>query len=301
MLSRLSRAVAICAVSLAAAACSNGNGTSLPFAGSPNNAGGSQGTYQAGGTSTALLRFIQASPDFGGVDVCLDNGPFGVQYAAVPYGGATGLFAVPGGVSHVISVFATLGPSQAGLECATAPGPYFGTAPIAVTTIAPGVGTNPPRETIVLGGRNATATRGLYVFGEPSFTTTPPMEAISHNAAPSFSIGKLGIGFGTCSTTVTPCVASVALAGAQNVAAPSVSAPNSSILNSPVTSALAAVPAGFYDGIGVAAGNPIPITSVPAPAAVAGQPYVIQLYALDGSAGALNLLAVYEQTAGYGF
>ncbi len=66
-------------------------------------------------------------------------------------------------------------------------------------------------------------------------------------------------------------------------------------------SGLNSVPAGFYDGIGVAAGVPVPITSIAAPNAVAGQPYVVKLYAIDAAAGGLNLVAVLEQTLGFGF
>jgi len=301
MLSHLARLAVLGAFAATATACSNGNGNALGFAGPPNNAGGSSGTFQSGGSGTALLRFIQGSPDYGKVDVCVDNLPFSLTtLTAVQYGGTTGLYAVTGGIAHTVSIYPTLGPGQIGLECPTAPGPYLGTNTIAITTISPGASA---RQTIVLGGRNAGGTLGLYVFGEPSFTTTPPMEAISHNAAPFFSAGKaFGVGFGTCSTTVTPCTVPSALAGAQGIAAPTKSAPNASVLNSSVTSALAAVPAGFYDGIGVAAaGTPVPITSVAALALVASQPYVIQLYALDAPAGGLNLLSVYEQTAGYGF
>ena len=69
MPSHIARLAVLGAFALAATACSNGNGSSLPFAGSPNSAGGTQGTFQSGGTSTALLRFIQGSPDYGKVDV----------------------------------------------------------------------------------------------------------------------------------------------------------------------------------------------------------------------------------------
>ena len=34
---------------------------------------------------------------------------------------------------------------------------------------------------------------------------------------------------------------------------------------------------------------------------LAGQPYVIELYAIDAAAGGLNLVAVPELTLGYGF
>ena len=71
--------------------------------------------------------------------------------------------------------------------------------------------------------------------------------------------------------------------------------------NGSVTSGINSVPAGFFDGIGVAAGTPVPITSVAAPNAVAGQPYVITQYAYDGPAGGLNLISFVESTLGFGF
>jgi len=313
MSSLFARLAVVGAFAVVTTACSNGYGTSLPFAGPPNNGGGSTGTFQSGGNSIALLRFIQGSPDkfstFGGpppsgtVDVCIDNLPFGVTFPAINYGQANPvLYAIPGGIAHTVSVFPTLGGVNVGLECPTAPGPYLGTAAISVTTINPGIGGNPNRLTIVLGGTAASGTRGLYVFGEPSFAITPGTQAISHNAAPAFSLGKaLGIGFGICSVTVTPCTVASALVGAQGVAAPTAATANASVVNANVASSLGSIPAGFYDGIGVPAANPVPITSVAAPAQVAGQPYVIQLYAIDAVAGGLNLVPFVEQTLGFGF
>jgi hypothetical protein len=97
-------------------------------------------------------------------------------------------------------------------------------------------------------------------------------------------------------------VTSVALTGASSVAAPRpATATATPPPNAAVVSGLASVPAGFYDGIGVAApGTPVPVTSIAVPA-LAGQPYVVQLYALDGPAGGLNLLGIVESTLGFGF
>ncbi|HEX3465854.1 MAG TPA: hypothetical protein VHS78_17535 [Candidatus Elarobacter sp.] len=301
MRSLLARLAALSAFAVSLAACQNGSGNSLPFAGPPNNAGGNSGTVQTGSNGAALLRFIQGSPDVGAVDVCVDNTPFGAPYTARSYGSASPLFAVAGGIPHTLSVYTAGSGPNAGAECATAPGPYFGTAPLAVTTL--GVG-NSVRWTIVLGGTKAPVnTFGLYVFNEPTFPVAPAgAAAVSHNAAPEFSIGKPnGVGFGICTTTATPCATPVALTGAQGVAAPKISPVGAAVTNNPVTSGLNAIPAGFYDGIGVPAGNPIPITSVSAPNEVAGQPYYVQLYAIDAPAGGLNLLPVLEQTLGYGF
>jgi hypothetical protein len=314
MRSLLARLAVLGAFAVGTAACSNGGGGALPFASSPNNAGGSQGQFQSGGNSTALLRFIQGSPDqfkYGGgppasgnVDVCVDNLPWGVLNPSTAYGTANPvLYGVAGGISHTIAVYPMLATGQQGLECPTAPGPYLGVSPIVVTTINPGTAGNPARETIVLGGTSTSGTLGLYIFGEPSFAVAPAgNEVISHNAAPLFSTGKPnGVGFGVCTTTVTPCAVPVNLTGAQAVAKPNKSSTLAPVINGTVQSGINAVPAGFYDGLGVAAGTVVPITSIAAPNVVAGQPYVVQLYAIDGPAGGLNLVGFVEQTLGYGF
>ena len=314
MRSLLARLAVLGAFAVGMAACSNGSGGALPFAGPPNNAGGSQGQFQSGSNTTALLRFVQGSPDlfstFGGppasgtVDVCIDNIPFGVLNPTVSYGTASPvLYAVAGGITHTVAVYPFLGTGMQGLECPTAPGPYLGTSTIVVTTIGPGVGTNPLRETLVLGGTGASGTLGIYVYGEPSLAIAPAgNEVISHNAAPVFSTGKAnGVGFGYCTTTVTPCTVPTNLTGAQGVAKPTKASTTAAPINGNVQSGINFVPAGFYDGIGVPAGTVVPITSVPAPNALAGQPYVVQLYAIDGPAGGLNLVPVVEQTLGYGF
>ncbi|HEY0396045.1 MAG TPA: hypothetical protein VGD01_16225 [Candidatus Elarobacter sp.] len=311
MRSLLARLAVLGAFAVTMAGCSNGNASSLPFAGPPNNAGGVPGTVQAGSNGTALIRFVQGSPTSGtggtgSVDVCIDNLPFGITAPTVQYGRASStLYGIAGGVTHTISVFPSLvapppgtPATPPGSQCSTAPGPYFGAAPIAIATLSVG---NNVRWTVVLGGTGATL--GLYIFNEPTFSAAPAgAAAISHNAAPAFSTGKPnGVGFGICTTTVAPCAVPVGLTGAQGVAKANPSSPTASVVNSPVTSGLNSIPAGFYDGIGVPAGTPVPITSIPAPSEVAGQPYVIQLYAIDGPAGGLNLVGVLEQTLGFGF
>jgi len=313
MRSLFARLAVLSAFAVSMAACSNGPGTTLPFAGPPNNAGGSPGTLQSGGNGLALIRFIQGSPDSGSgaahtVDVCIDNLPFNVLAPAVSYGSASpsGLYSIPGGITHTISVFPGLPGAQAGLECATAPGPYLLNAPIKVSTLNPAIGPAAnARLTVVLGGTAAGKTLGLYVFGEPNYPIpTSGFAVVSHNVAPTFTAttATKGVGFGICTTTVVPCATPVALTGAQNRVAPTVSGVGAATVNGPqVTSGINAVPVGFYDGAGVAAGTPIPITSIAAPNALAGQPYVIDLYAIDAAAGGLNLLAVPEQTLGFGF
>jgi len=303
MRSLLARLAVLGAFAVTMTACGGGKDTSLPFAGNPNAGGGAGGgTLQSGSNSQALLRFVNGSPDVPSVDVCIDDQAFNQNAAAVAYGKASpSVYAITGGITHAVSVFnttASIG-SFPGVECPTAPGPYFGKAALAVTTINPA---NASRLTIVLGGTAATSTFGLYAYTEPTFVVQPSTaEAISHNAAPAFSAGKPGVGFGQCATTVTPCAAPVVLTGAGSLPAPKPATVTATVANTVVTSPLNTIPAGFYDGIGVPSGNPIPITMVAAPNASGGQPYVVELYAFDAPAGGLNLLAVPEQTTGFGF
>jgi hypothetical protein len=302
MRSLLARLAVLGAFAVSMSAC-GGTNASLPFAGPPNNAGGVPGTVQSGSNGTALIRFIQGSPDYGVVDVCIDNTPLLVTAAAVGYGTASSsLYGIAGGITHTIAVYPAVAPGSgvAGVECATAPGPYFGTSAIRVATL--GVGNN-VRWSVVLGGTAVAGTLGLYVYGEPTYSTAPAGAAVvSHNAAPTFSAGKAnGVGFGICTTTAVPCAVATALTGAQGVAVGTRSTPIASVVNGTVTSGLNTIPAGFYDGIGVPAGTPVPITSIAAPAALANQPYIIALYAIDAPAGGLNLVGVREQTLGFGF
>lgn len=253
----------------------------------------------------SLLRFVQGSPDSGTapsgmVDVCIDTLPFGgaTPGPTVAYGGRSNLYSIAGGVTHTVSVYNAVVGSP-GAECATAPAAFAGSAPIQVATLT--IGTK-VRWTIVLGGTVVSGTLGIYVFNEPTYPTVPGgLTAITHNAAPAFSVGKPGVGFGICTTTVTPCATPVALSGSQNRAAPSASTASTTSVNGSVSSGLTSTPAGFFDGVGVAAGTPVPITSVAAPSPVAFQPYVVQLYAVDSPAGGLNLLTFIEQTTGFGF
>jgi uncharacterized protein DUF4397 len=303
MRSLIARLAVLGAFALSIAGCSGGNGTSLPAAGPPNSNGGTPGIVQSGASGTALLRFIQGSPDATGVDVCVDNQAFGVTNPLVAYGKTSGLFGISSGIGHIISVYATLGGASIGLECSTAPGPYLANSALAVTTLTPSAAT---RYTVVLGGTAAAKTFGLYAFQEPNFVVAPAGSAVvSHNAAPSFSAAAAsGVGFGTCATTVTPCTPPAAVVGAQNLAAPKPSTTTAALPTTPnpvVQSPLAAIPAGFYDGKGVAAGTAVPITSVAAPTPVAAQPYVVDLYAIDGPAGGLNLVSYVESTSGFPF
>ena len=317
MRSLLARLAVLGALAVSMSACGGGTGTSLPYAGGPNNGGGQSGTIQTGSNGLALLRFIQGSPDVatvanpsGAVDVCIDQSPLGSLGGSSQYGKPLGtntgtLTTVPAGIGHTIATYPSLGNGAGGFgtsgsECATAPGPYFGISPLAVTTVVPAIN---GRLTIVLAGTKATNTFGYYVFTEPTFAVAPAgNEIISHNAAPAFSSLSGGhVGFGTCSTTVTPCVTPATLVGAGDIAATRIATVGSATTTSAITSPLSVIPAGFYDGIGVPAGTVAPITSIAAPSAAAGQPYIIDLYAIDGPAGGLNLVGFPEQALGFGF
>ncbi|MDQ2991490.1 MAG: hypothetical protein M3R30_01560, partial [Candidatus Eremiobacteraeota bacterium] len=273
------RSAALVAFTIATAACSGGPGGALPFVGPPNGSGGSPGTFQPGANSTALIRFIQGSPDYGAVDICIDDLPINITQPTVSYGSSSQLFAVAGGISHTVAVYPSLpDPALAGLECATAPGPYITNSPIAVTTISPGTAGNSGRESIVLGGTLAGGTRGIYVYGDPTFAGAPVADvSIAHNAAPRFSaaLAMHTIGFGYVPVAGAP----TNLPGAQGLVAPIASIATAASINGYVESSFPVVPASFYDGAGVLAGTVVPITTVAAPSPIAGQPYVIQLYA----------------------
>ncbi len=298
---------AAAAAVLGAAACSDGKGgTSLPFANAPNGAGGGTGSSQAGGTSTALVRLIQGSPDRGSVDFCIDQSVLGVTASGVgsslAYGTASPLFGIPGGIAHTVSAYTAAGPAEGdpGAECATAPGPYFGESALATTVIAPNVGAAPARETIVLGGTSASGTLRFYIFGEPSFAKPPSgSEAISHNAAPAFSAATPthAVGFGQIAAAAGP---PAPLPGASDVGPPQPSGPIAATIDTPVTSVIAAMPASFFAGAGTPAGGVVPLATVPAPLPAPGEPYVAELYAIDAPANGLRLLALQEQIAGYG-
>ncbi|BDE05952.1 hypothetical protein WPS_12280 [Vulcanimicrobium alpinum] len=302
MRSLLARFAVLGTFAVSLAACSSGNGSTLPFAGTPNAAGANSGTFQAGASGSALLRFIQGSPDSGtgaagAVDVCLDQQPLTPAAGAVSvaYKGASTLQTITSGIPHTISVYASLGGSNVGAECANAPNPYLGSAAIKTTSFTPAANT---RYDLVLAGTQASKTAQLILFtiGANVFATAPAgAETISLNAAPAYTAINKGIGFGQCTTVaVAPatCGTPTVLAGAGNLA-------SGRFATSPING----IPAGgFYDGIGVAAGNPVPVTVIAAPAAAAGQPYVINLVAVDQiGATTLGLIAIQESTLGYGF
>lgn len=291
MRSLLVRFAVLGTLAVSLGACSSGNGSTLPFAGTPNAAGANSGTFQAGASGQALVRFVHGSPDAGPVDICVDQSVLTPGPTTLNYGGASALIAISSGIPHTVSIYPA-SKTAPGAECATAPQPYLGTAAVKTATVTPAANS---RTDFVVGGTLGGKTLAVFAFPQPTFPTAPGSpEVISHNAAPSYTTGKTGVGFGTCTAAaVAPaiCGTPAALAGATNVA-----------IGKSVTSPLAAPPvAGFYDGAGVASGTPVPV-AVATVAGAAGQPYVINLYAVDAiGVTPLGLIAVQEQTVGFGF
>ncbi|HTJ28709.1 MAG TPA: hypothetical protein VMA36_21325 [Candidatus Limnocylindria bacterium] len=297
MRSLLARLAVLGAFAVSVSACGGGSATSLPVAGPPNNNGGTVSIYQSGANGTALVRFVQGSPDVGSVLFCIDQSS---AYSApsVAYKG-TALFAVPGTLSHVISVYA----ASAGPACASAPGKINGTAPIATTMITTTLST---RTLVALGGR-AGSTLGLYVWTAPTFPVAPSApQAIGYNDAPTF--GAVGFGYqATAGAAVTT------IAGLASVNPPAKPATTTSATpTAAVTGALPAIPATFVDGKPATPIVPLGTYTVPAALAspstsapgtpVIGQVYVPDLIAVDSAAAAkLDIVVIAEPTTGYGF
>jgi hypothetical protein len=292
----LARLAVLGAFAVSVSACSRGSATSLPFAGPPNNNGGTTGTFQSGVNGTALLRFVQGSPDVGSVLVCIDQS---AAYSATVAFKGTALFAVPATLAHVITVYA----SSVGPACSSAPGPINGTSPIATTMLSTTLNT---RYLIALGGR-AGSTLGLYGFTAPNFAVPPTTPAaIGYNDAPTF--GPVAFGSrATATGTPTP------ITGLTNVTQTQKPASRTSIsLTAFASGALPAIPAAFYDAAASAPTTPIGTFTVPASVAtpsptapgapVTGQVYVPDLIAIDSaSAAKLDIIVIVEQTTGYGF
>lgn len=294
MRSLLARLAVLGAFAVSVSACSSGHDSSLPFGGPPNNNGGTIANLQTGANGTALIRFVQGSPDVGQVDVCIDQ-TSATAATKLAFKGSS-LLGVAGGIPHVVSVYAAAG---GGSECATAPGPFNGTQPIAFTAFTPAVNT---RTLVALAGR-AGKTLGLYAWVSPTFANVPTgPEAIAYNGAPTF--GNVGFGY-----LLTATSAPTNLTGATNLVAPKAGTPasitpaaNSTTSTFTATAPLPSVPASFFDGKGVASGPVVPITTVPAVTPAAGQAYVVDLIAVDSATTAgLDLVEVLETTTGYGF
>ena len=192
MRSLLARLAVLGAFAVSMSACSNGpGGTSLPFSGPPNSAGGNTGLLQSGANGSALLRFVHGAPDIGTVDICVDQS-FGRRNRFDEdrlQGRTVNPIVIPSGIAHTIAIY-TVPTTGAGTECATAPGPYFGSAAVASTTLNPGANS---RNFLVLGGRSG-STLGLYYYPGASFANAPTApEAQGFNASPTF--GKVGLGY----------------------------------------------------------------------------------------------------------
>lgn len=298
MRSLLARLVVLGAFAVSLSACSNGvGGTSLPFSGPPNNAGGNTGLLQSGSNGSSLLRFVQGSPDVGTVDICVDSAsPGGSVSTKVAYKGFTTTpIVIPAGIAHTVAVYSTpaIDAGGPGAECATAPGPYFGSAALAVTTLNPAINS---RNYLVLGGR-AGKTLGLYYYPAPgSFVNSPTTaEAQVFNASPTF--GKVGLGY-------------ILTAGgtAANLSQ-SLNAPVASKTTATVTtagaSALAALPSqpnSFFAGKPVTTGTVVPLVTEFAAPAITGNTYVAEVFSVDSTnAVGVDVVSISEPTIGYGF
>jgi hypothetical protein len=286
MRSVLARLAVLGAFAVSVSACSSGKDSSLPVAGPPNNNGGSIAQFQSGANGTALIRFVQGSPDVGTVLVCIDQ--TSATSANVAFK-ATSSFVVAATMVHVVSVY----PSSVGPACGTAPAAINGTVPIAYTMFNTTLST---RTLVALGGRAGT-TLGLYVWNAPAFPVSPTApEAISYNDAPTFGPAGFGANIGTTAVT---------LAGASNVAAPAKASSTGATPGAGIVSPLSAIPTSFFVGKGGATVTPLTTVTVPATgqgSPTAGQVYVPDLVAIDSTnAAGVDLILITEATSGYGF
>jgi hypothetical protein len=294
MRSLLARLAVVSALAVSVSACSNGTGgTSLPFSGPPNNAGGNTGLLQSGATGSALLRFVHGAPDIGTVDICVDQASVGGSVSTkIAFKGFTlSPVVIPSGIAHTVTVY-TVPTTGAGTECATAPGPYFGNAAVATTTLNAAANT---RNYIVLGGRSG-STLGLYYYPAATTFVNPPTtpEAQGFNASPTF--GKVGLGY-------------IPSGGAATTLFSSLTAPAPSKVAATVTTAgsfglapLPAQPTSFYVGKPVASGTVVPLTTQPAAALITGSTYVADVFSIDSTnAAGVDVVSISEQTTGYGF
>lgn len=293
MRSLLARLAVLGAFAVSMSACSNGvGGTSLPFSGPPNSAGGNTGLLQSGATGSALLRFVHGAPDIGAVDICIDQASVGGTVSTkIAYKGAMlSPIVIPSGIAHTISVY-TVPTTGAGTECATAPGPYFGSAAVATTTLNPTVST---RNYLVLGGRSG-STLGLYYYPAATSFVNPPSapEAQGFNASPTF--GKVGLGY--------------IIGGVNTNLFASLNAPVASKATATVTTAgsfglasLPSQPTSFYVGKPVASGTVVPLATQFAAPLITGNTYVADVFSIDSTnAVGVDIVSISEPSIGYGF
>lgn len=296
MRSLLARLAVLGAFAVSMSACSNGpGGTSLPFSGPPNNAGGNSGLLQSGANGSALLRFVHGAPDIGAVDICIDQASVGgTASTKIAYKNATpNPVVIPSGIAHTIAVYNTLTATGTfpGEECATAPGPFFGSAPVAVTTLNAAANS---RNFIVLGGR-AGSTLGLYYYAGTAFANPPTTaEAQGFDASPTF--GKVGLGYIPAGGAATTLIASL------NPPAPSKPTVTVTTAGSSGIAPLPAPPASFYVGKPVTSGTVVGLTTEPAVAPIAGNTYVADVFSIDSTnAAGVDVVSFLEPTIGYGF
>ncbi len=294
MRSLLARLAVLGAFAVSMSACSNGvGGTSLPFLSLPNSAGGDTGLLQSGANGSALLRFVQGSPDVGTVDICIDQASVGgANSTNIKYKGSTLLpITIPSGIAHTISIY-PVPTTGVGTECSTAPGPYFGTAALATTTLNPTVNT---RNYLVLGGR-ASTTLGLYYYPGPASFVNPPSapEAQVFNASPTF--GKVGLGY-TAGGTSANLIASLNAPVASKATATVTTAGSSG------SASLPSQPTSFFAGKPVTSGTVVPLVTQPAAPLITGNTYVASVFSIDSitTPSGLDVVSFSEPTIGYGF
>jgi hypothetical protein len=294
MRSRLARLAVLGAFAASMSACSNGGGgTSLPFAGAPNNAGGNTGLLQSGATGSALLRFVHGAPDVGTVDICVDQASVGGSVSTkIAYKGfMLTPVVIPSGIAHTVTVY-TVPSTGAGTECATAPGPYFGNAAVASTTLNAAANS---RNYIVLGGRSG-STQGLYYYPAATTFVNPPTtpEAQGFNASPTF--GKAGLGYIPSGGAPTNLFASLNAPVASKVAATVTTAGSFGL------AALPAQPTSFYVGKPATTGTVVPLTTEFAAPLITGNTYVADVFSIDSTnIAGVDVISVSEPTIGYGF
>jgi len=263
------------------------------------------------------IRFVQGSPDYANVDVCVDNLAFGNHGAdrclqprvRVVRRCRAAFF------GHIVSVLSEpRAPPSAvqGVECATAPGPFFGTPAIGGDGRFRPPGQRAPHSTARAdsclwagtGPRKSIRPSGLYVYTDPVLPSSRRWHrnAISHNAAPAFQrdnpdplVNRLRIWFGEPDRDPGR-----ALRRDENIVG---TPPICEFGNLELAGHLATA-----QRAGGVLRRPRGGKRYPRPAhhhrrtgAANGQSYVVQLYAVDAAAGGLGLVGVVEQSVGYGF
>jgi len=197
--------LAIAMVGAAMAGCSGSSGSPLSAGGAPN-AGNGGGPNQIG---TAFVRIINGSPDFGAIDVYVDNTRV---WQNVPYanfnGKAGGVGTAPFYVTSVLAV--PLSPTAHNIAVYAAGAAAGNATQQAAVTTAPGAS----RTTIVIAdkvyGALPVALQAIP-FTEPILVAPPggADNVVFHHASPSgatgtIAVGTLAVKVGSSSNTITP-------------------------------------------------------------------------------------------------